>query len=56
MLGRLTTRIPPSMELVRLMQATVPMIMLARHFEIEGMLAFVRDAFSSPCRGNSMFL
>lgn len=42
--GKDTTKMPASMLLMRVMQATVPMMTAALHFEIDGEFAFVRDS------------
>ena len=52
MVGKLTTRTPANILLMRLTHATVPMMTVALHFEIERTFAFVKDSdggFSSPC-------
>jgi hypothetical protein len=56
--GRLTMRIPPSMELTREMPAMVPMMTVALHFEIDSSFVPVKDSDDSIgcCGGTSVFL
>jgi hypothetical protein len=41
--GRLTTRIPPNIELIKEINAMVPMIIVAFHFEIESALPTIEE-------------
>ena len=45
--GKLTMRIPPSMEVMREMQLMMPMMTAALHVEIECVLTLVRDSEDS---------